>query len=146
MTAREPLPLLLPAPAARRLREHACAAWPREACGLLVQPGRDRRAGALRVEVCRNLAADPGHGYTIDPEVFLRIEHEARATGGAVTGVWHTHPHGDPRPSQRDRDEGWPGWSYLIVGVTRSVVTGLRAWRLDGERFVEQPVEIIRNT
>lgn len=124
----------------RRIRELAEAAWPQEACGLIegtVEAGPVRVAGVYSLA---NHADEPGRGYLIDPEAFLRLERAARERGRGIVGVWHSHPHGDPAPSARDRGEAWPGWSYLIAGVTNARMTDLRCWRLDGEGFVAQPL------
>ena len=142
MNASGPLPLRLAAPAWRRIRELAAAAWPHEACGLLVGSSLTATRPVQAI-ACRNLATDPEQGYCIDPETFLHIEHAARARGGAVIGVWHSHPHGDPTPSERDRREAWPNWSYLIVGTDGARVTPPRAWRLDGRQCREQQVAIL---
>lgn len=138
----QPPVLRLPAAGLRRMREHACAAWPEEACGLLAGSSTGNRV--MDVRVCLNVAMDRERGYEIDPETFLRIEHAGRRSHRTVIGVWHSHPHGDARPSARDLAEAWPGWSYVILGVTREGVTGLDGWRLDGERFVRQPVHIVK--
>lgn len=130
--------LWLPPPALRRVRELGEAAWPREACGLLegLAPGRSARV--TRALACANVHEDPARRYRIDPEVYLHAEHAARARGRTITGVWHSHPHGDAAPSATDLAEAWPGWSYLIAGVTNGAMTSLRCWRLLDGRFVEQ--------
>lgn len=111
----------------RRLRELAEAAWPHEACGLLESAGHGR---IVAVHALRNVHAEPEHRFTIDPEAYLQREHAARARGHTITGIWHTHPHGDARPSPRDRDSAWPGWCYLIAGVAAGRMLELRAWSL----------------
>jgi len=134
-------PRVLLAPAQRRrIRELAEAGWPQEVCGLLegaVQPGPVHIAA---VHWLANHADAPERGYLIDPEAFLWLERTAREHGRAIVGVWHSHPHGDPAPSARDLAEAWPGWSYLIAGVTNARMTDLRCWRLAGDAFVEQPI------
>jgi proteasome lid subunit RPN8/RPN11 len=134
--------LILAPPQRRRVRELAEAAWPQEACGLIEG---SVEAGPVRVAAVHTLfnhADDPTRGYLVDPEAFLRLERGARARGRGIVGVWHSHPHGDAAPSERDRGEAWPGWSYLIAGVTNSSMTDLRCWRLDGDDFAEQLVAI----
>lgn len=124
---------------ARRVRELGEAAWPLEACGLLEgSPGPVVRVD--RALFCRNRHARPERRYEIDPEVFLRAEHAARARGRAIVGVWHSHPHGDATASATDRAEAWPGWSYLIAGVTNGAMNDLRAWRLEADALVEQAI------
>ena len=124
------------------MRDHAGAAWPHEACGLLLRPGPDPAGRRLAAVSCRNVAEDPARAYTIDPEAFLHIEHRARRSGGTVVGVWHSHPHGDAAASERDRRDAWPEWSYVILGATGCRITGIRAWRVVGEHLNEQRVEI----
>lgn len=138
----------LPPPCLRRLREQAESAWPLEACGLLEAvteagpgPADDDAVRPVRIRrlvFCRNTHADPGRRFEIDPEDFLRAEHAARARGRAIAGVWHSHPHGDAAPSATDRAAAWPGWSYLIAGVTNARMIDLRCWRLAGPAFAEQ--------
>lgn len=130
--------LRLPPSALRRVRELAEAAWPLEACGLLEGLALDDSAHVTRALACTNIHEDPARRYRIDPETYLRAEHAARARGRMITGVWHSHPHGDAAPSATDLAEAWPGWSYLIAGVTNGAMTSLRSWRLLDEWFVEQ--------
>lgn len=130
--------LRLPPPARRRIRELAEAAWPLEACGLLEGLALDGSARVSRALACANIHEDPARRYRIDPETYLRAEHAARARGRTITGVWHSHPHGDAAPSATDLAEAWPGWSYLIAGVTNGTMTSLRCWRLVDDWFVEQ--------
>ena len=143
--------LRLPAAAVGRLRELSEAAWPEEACGLLEGPVEiPGVSGAFpvarrvsRVVACRNLHPAPRRRFQIDPERFLRVDRAARERGRAVIGVWHSHPHGDARPSPIDRAEAWPGWSYLIVGVTKGDMTELRCWQPTDGDFLEQDIRIV---
>ena len=86
------------------------------------------------------------HGITptwhveVDPRDHMAAEHEARALGLTVVGVWHSHPDHPAEPSETDRASAWEGWSYLIARVTAGGVEHIRSWRLAGERFVEEPV------
>jgi proteasome lid subunit RPN8/RPN11 len=51
-------------------------------------------------------------------------------------------PGGAAVPSATDRAEAWPDWCYLIVGLADPEAPELRAWRLLGEDFVEDSLEI----
>lgn len=130
-----PLPVRLHAGSWRLLRELAQAAWPEEACGLLLRAGPIDRP--LRAVTCRNLAADRRTGYLIDPETYLHHERELMAVRGNVAGVWHSHPHGDARPSPRDLADAWAHWTYVIVGVSAAGISDCRAWEIRGGEFVE---------
>jgi proteasome lid subunit RPN8/RPN11 len=117
-----------------RLRELTEAAWPHEACGLLEA---DRPGRICRLHALANVHDEPWHRFTIDPEAYLRLEHQVRARGHTIAGVWHSHPHGDPAPSARDRTAAWPGWHYLIAAVVAGRMTALRAWSLGDREAIE---------
>jgi len=133
--------LYLARPCLRTIREHAEAAWPREACGLLEGYGGGRIVRVRRVIACRNEHEHPHERYRIDPEVFLRADRAAERLGRRVVGTWHSHPHGAACFSDTDRKEAWPGWSYLVAGVTNGSMRELRAWFI-GDAPLEQPVRV----
>ncbi len=132
--------LLLPPAAIQRVRQAAGAAWPNEGCGLLEGAITDSAVEVMQVLICTNVHEEPRHRYTIDPEAFLRAEHAARDRGQSIVGVWHSHPNGEPVPSATDLAEAWPGWSYLIAGVTNGAMTALRCWWLTEDSFTEQTI------
>lgn len=120
----------------------ARADYPHEACGLLV--GRDTPEVTVveRSEPARNLAVDRlTDRYLLDPDDFYAADHAARRDGLDIVGVWHTHPDHPARPSPTDLEAAWPGYSYLIVSVAARGVVARRAWRLDGDKFIEQEIE-----
>ncbi|MEX0606680.1 MAG: M67 family metallopeptidase, partial [Halofilum sp. (in: g-proteobacteria)] len=100
----------------------------------------DSTVRVARVLICANIHETPRDRYTIDPETFLHAEHAAQDRGRSIVGVWHSHPSGEPVPSATDRAEAWPGWSYLIAGVTNGAMIALRCWWLTEDGFSEQTV------
>lgn len=132
--------LFLRAPQRRRIRELSETAWPLEACGLLEATGVGGPTVITAVHPLPNLHPEPQRRYTIDPEAWLRLEHAARQRGRTIAGVWHSHPNGDPTPSPTDRKLAWPGWSYLIAGVTNTGMRDLRCWQIDERGCREQPI------
>ncbi len=119
--------LRMPPPWRRRLVEWARLARPREACGLLLGPGRGEPAEGASpggpagcAEVCRALwsrnLAERADRYELDPAAHLLGERVARSAGLAVIGTWHSHPSGSSRPSATDLGGAHAGWWYVIVG------------------------------
>jgi len=133
--------LYLARPCLRTIREHAEAAWPREACGLLEGHATGRIVRVRRAIACYNAHERPHERYRIDPEVFLCAERAAERAGRRVVGTWHSHPHGGVYFSDTDREEAWAGWSYLVAGVTNGSMGELRAWFI-GDAPLEQPVRV----
>lgn len=117
--------------------------YPHEACGLLVGRTSARAAVVERVATARNLAVDrPADRYLLDPDDFRAADAAARRDGLDIVGIWHSHPDHPARPSATDLKAAWPGYSYLIVSLTATGVQERRCWRLDGDAFIEQDIEL----
>lgn len=132
-------PLRLPPELRTELLQRAARAHPEEACGLLVGHERRDAVVVVRVDTAANLEHSRRRDrYTLDPRDFIRIERAARGDGLEVVGVWHSHPDAPARPSRRDLEGAWEGYSYVIVGAGDEGGDRLRSWRLAGGRFREQ--------
>ena len=128
---------------AAELARWARAGYPEERCGVLVGRELAEAIVAHRAIVVANVSAERKHDrYVLDPDGFLRADVEARAAGHEVVGFWHTHPDHPARPSRTDLEAAWEGYVYVIVAVNAAWATELRAWRLHGEEFLEQAIEI----
>jgi len=107
---------LLLRPADRRqLAQLTAAALPEECCGILV--GRRRRGAetlVTRLVPAANVSDERERHFEIDPGDVLRAHKEAGADE-AVVGFYHSHPEGRCHPSNQDREQAWPGASYLIA-------------------------------
>jgi len=113
--SREPV-LYLVESAARAILGQARSAYPRECFGALL--GRD--ALVLRAEPVRNLADQPDR-FDADPRDLLRAERLASSLRMQVIGYYHSHPSGDPDPSEHDlAGRIWPDlppYYHIIVGL-----------------------------
>ncbi|MCE9593383.1 MAG: M67 family metallopeptidase [Planctomycetes bacterium] len=126
----------------RRLVAWAKKGRPDETCGLLVGRSSRERTEVVDVRFVRNLCpARASERYELDPDEHLAVELEARAAELEVVGVWHSHVEHPALPSEFDRAAAQPGWSYVIVAVADGARPELRAWRLDGDEFVEEPLD-----
>ena len=136
--------LVVDADQLKAIADDAEAAYPREACGLLVGrllPG-DHRVVA-RVERAQNVAADPRKTFEIDPGLRIGLERELRGQALAVIGHYHSHPDGPARPSARDLSMALePDLAWLIVAVVEGQASHLRAYlpRLDRQGFRALPI------
>ena len=141
-TSSRPAPVRLRASVHRELVEAARKGYPHEVCGLLI--GRDDASGTqvVRITHAANLRTDRlADRYTLDPDDYLVADRAAQREGLEIIGIWHTHPDHPARPSQTDLDAAWEGYSYLILSIERDRLADFTSWRLDGDRFVEQPIE-----
>ena len=93
------------APLLAGLLRRAGEATPREICGVL---GARAERVVTAIEV-PNRAREPGR-FEADPLALARAERELHRRGLRLTGYYHSHPAGDPTPSEADRaGELWPG-------------------------------------
>ena len=119
------------------------AAYPEEACGLLVgAPAAD----GWRLEAAyasANLAPAPRVAFEVDPALRLRLHKALRGTANDVVGVYHSHADAPAQPSPRDLERAWePALTWLITSVLDGQAVLTTAHRLsgDGRRFVQVPL------
>ena len=116
------------------------AAYPEEACGLLV--GRFEPGGAWQVnavEASANVAEPPRtRRFEVDPKLRLRLERELRECADSVVGVYHSHPNGSAEPSETDVSMIFePDMVWLITAVTDGRAGATKAYKPteDGSAF-----------
>lgn len=103
----------IPAALLADIEAAALRARPCEACGLLVGSG----AGIDAIVETRNLA-DRADRFLIDPARHLALQRELRGGAARIVGLFHSHPHGPPAPSDADRAGlGEPGRIWTITSV-----------------------------
>jgi proteasome lid subunit RPN8/RPN11 len=133
--------LVLPSEVRAEIEGWIRAGYPEETCGLLIGRHHNGRTETARATQAKNLNRQRARDrYELDPADFLAADLGARESGLEIVGVWHSHPDHPAEPSETDRAAAWEGWSYVIVEVTRAGVAAVRSWRLQDERFHEEPI------
>ncbi len=107
----------------RRIVDFCEAAYPSEACGLLV--GRDdavddeSSVSVSRIEPSVNVAeGDNRSRFEVDPALRLRLQKELRGGPERVIGLYHSHPDSGAQPSRTDLEAAWePDLVWLITSV-----------------------------
>jgi proteasome lid subunit RPN8/RPN11 len=123
------------------MRAAAAAAYPHEACGLLLG---DLSQGGGRITAVRetaNIHPSPATHFDIDPQALIDAHRAARTGGAQVLGYFHSHPTGDPIPSMTDRA------SASGDGRIWAIVAGhdVRFWRDDVAGFAALSLCIIES-
>jgi proteasome lid subunit RPN8/RPN11 len=132
-----PASATLPAAIRDAIVEHARAAVPNEACGIVVGDRVAAEGGrALRWAPLRNALASPFR-YAIDPDDLLRLTIETDDADEVFWAIVHSHVASQARPSPTDlRESHYPDALYLLVSVEAadadpaSGEPSLRAWRI----------------
>ena len=120
----------------KAIADAAEAAYPKEACGLLV--GRAEPAGDIvvtRVVASANVAEGGGHDrFEVDPRVRLEVMRGLEDQPGCLVGHYHSHPDHPAQPSPRDLDVAWePELVWLITAVVDGQAIHTTAHVLDPE-------------
>jgi proteasome lid subunit RPN8/RPN11 len=113
--------------ALRGIQKHA-QLWPEtEVCGLLAGKGGVTEL-ALRTQ---NAAANPEIEYQIAPKELFAAMRAIRESGARLTGIYHSHPNGPARPSERDIAEAYyPEAAYVIATLHADGSVELRAYAI----------------
>lgn len=94
-----------------------------ETCGLLTDEVNGRLMGdhgdawwrGIEFVPCRNVSEHPEDSYLVHPDDQLLAAGEGRK----LVGMVHSHPRGEHRPSDWDRESYVPeGWWYVVVGLS----------------------------
>ena len=136
--------IVIPSYLLEEIRSHGAEAYPEECCGALVG---DAESGRKVVRATRRFenrnTGSRGHRYYVGPEAYREAEAWARTDGFDVVGIYHSHPDHPARPSEYDREQAWPWYSYLILSVERGLPRNLTSWVLteDRDRFDGEELE-----
>jgi len=104
-------PLLVPDPIRLAILAHADNCLPDECCGLIATEG-----GAIRFVYPLTNSHPSPVSFTVDPNEHFGAMRHAESQGWEISGVFHSHPHGEPSPSPTDVAMAWdPDWIHLIV-------------------------------
>jgi len=141
--------LVLTSDQVRQIQEEGSQTYPNECCGIMI--GHDMSDGACTRRIVEQLvpmpnvwdASEQKRRFAIDPLALMKAEKSAAATGQIVLGFYHSHPDHPARPSETDRQFGWPFYSYVIVSVAQGRPVDMTSWLLDEqtESFVKQDIE-----
>jgi thiosulfate/3-mercaptopyruvate sulfurtransferase len=139
-------PLVLTPELHRQIEREGSDAFPNECCGILI--GRDGAGERLVHSLVPGKNAfeadEQYHRFSIDPRAQLQAEREAEAARMVVLGFYHSHPNHPARPSDYDRDHGWPFYSYAIVSIMEGKPADMTSWVLNERTNEFDPQPIIK--
>ncbi|MXO56328.1 Mov34/MPN/PAD-1 family protein [Pontixanthobacter gangjinensis] len=110
---------------------------PQECCGILVGEG-----GVItRLIESENVHPTPETHFEIDPETLIDAYRSERRGGPEVLGFFHSHPSGDPAPSETDQAmAAGDGRIWAIVGVS-----GVMFWEDKDSGFAALSYTVLDN-
>ncbi|MCA1908989.1 MAG: M67 family metallopeptidase [Magnetospirillum sp.] len=129
----------------KQMVDSAEAAFPAEACGLIIGRGKGQLIRVTRVVPAGNLLATTEDRFELDPAIRIAVEKELRDSGtkDRIVGHYHSHTDGTADPSATDRAMAHePELAWLIIGVLDGQAIQTLAHRLDEKRGQFRPVPI----
>ena len=136
--------LVLSAEQVQTIEREGSAAYPNECCGIMYgrDVGNERRVERLETVANAFEAGKQYHRFSITPQNLMAAEKSAARERLLVLGFYHSHPDHPARPSEYDRQHGWPFYSYVIVAIAKRQPGAMTSWVLNEvtEQFEEQRI------
>jgi proteasome lid subunit RPN8/RPN11 len=126
-----------------QIRTHGEQTYPNECCGALLGHFKPDGWQVVQAIPAGNTRTDSAHNrYQIAPLELVKIEREARSTGLAIAGFYHSHPDHPAQWSPTDFAEAhWLGCSYVITAVAQGKATVTNSFYLAGDSEEEKRFE-----
>lgn len=138
------LTVLLDPKAIQSITRAAEAAYPNEACGVLIGHREENGWRVTDAVAGDNVHPEPRHRFEVDPKLVFEWMRKLRGSPVLLIGHFHSHPDGLAEPSATDRNSAYDRNAlWLIAGVPAGHLGALRAFRPDkGENpsFTEIPI------
>lgn len=128
--------------AREEMMKDAEGTFPDECCGFLYGKDGDDREVTLAIPVENSKEGDKRRRFEISPLQYMQAERFADERGLTLLGVYHSHPQHPAIPSEHDRVQAMPWFSYVILSVMDGKTDDVTSWQLDDDRqFDEEPIK-----
>lgn len=129
----------------KNLIADAIDTFPDECCGFLIgtDDGKDRSIEEMII-VNNAKDGDKRRRFEISPKDYMKAERYADDKNLKLIGIYHSHPNHPSIPSEHDRIQAQPYFSYVIIAVRENEFVNLQSWRLnDDQQFEEEAIKLI---
>ncbi|NND95084.1 MAG: M67 family metallopeptidase [Flavobacteriales bacterium] len=122
------------------IKAHGERTYPFECCGFLFgKDENDVRQISDIMPVENNQKENKERRFLVSPGDYLRAEKYAEIKGLSLIGIYHSHPDHPAIPSEHDRKQAMPFFSYLIVSIQKGIAAETRSWLLGSDmQFKEE--------
>jgi len=118
------------------IKNHLEASFPYEGCGFLFGEEKGSRVITKMVPALNNKTGDQRRRFEISPLDYMKAERLALTEGLTLLGIYHSHPNHPAIPSEHDRIQAMPYFSYLILSIQEGNFAKATSWRLKEEEQV----------
>lgn len=123
------------------MKADAEKSFPNECCGFMYGSATDEDRQVLEaVPVVNSKEGDQRRRFEISPLQYIRAEQHALEQGSTLLGVYHSHPKHPAIPSEHDRVQAMPWFSYVILNVEEDGVGAITSHELNEARQFEEEI------
>jgi proteasome lid subunit RPN8/RPN11 len=123
---------------------HAQQTYPNECCGaMLGNSDGDEKHVTVAVALENAYQGSQAARYELKPEDLLHAEREARRTGLALIGIYHSHPDCDAYFSQTDLQNSCPWYSFVVLSVRKGSFDHANSWLPNIEQTAAEREELV---
>lgn len=135
------LPIKIAAEALTTMVQDAEVRFPNECCGFFYGEDGEIRNVTLAKVVDNSKEGDQKRRFAISALDYMKAERFATANNLQLLGIYHSHPNHPAIPSEHDRKQAVPTFSYLILSIQEGAFDHLRSWQLnEAEQFDEETI------
>ena len=122
--------------------EDALLSLPNECCGFLFgHEEHDRRIIKSMQQVKNSSNEDQRKRFSISALDYMYAEKYAEENNLTLLGIYHSHPNHPAIPSETDRKDALPFFSYVIISVMNQQISHTYSWQLNEKnQFEEEPI------
>ncbi|MEL7533535.1 MAG: M67 family metallopeptidase [Bacteroidota bacterium] len=132
------LPLNISAEALSTMVSDAEARFPNECCGFFYGKDDEQRKITLAKAVINSKEGDQRRRFEISALDYMKAERFAMENDLSLLGIYHSHPNHPAIPSEHDRKQAVPTFSYIILSIQEGEFDHLRSWQLNPEEQFEE--------
>lgn len=126
------------------MKRHAEETYPLECCGFFFGQGDEEKIVEAVRPVSNSKEGDQRRRFEISPVDYMNAELYAEENGLRLLGVYHSHPDHPARPSEHDRKQAVPFFSYIIISVQSGQSEDVTSWRLnDDQQFDPEEINVL---
>ena len=128
-----------------QMSEHAIRTFPNECCGFFFgSANEDGKLIDQSFAVKNSKQGDQRKRFEIAPEDYFQGEAYSEQNNTLFAGIYHSHPGHPAIPSEYDRKQAVPFFSYIILSVNEHEIADIKSWKLNRDgNFEAEKVKIL---
>ncbi len=123
--------------ALKAMEVDALQTFPNECCGFFFGFENGVRNVQQAIPAKNSKTGDQRRRFQINPSDYMWAEQYAEENGTQLLGIYHSHPKHPADPSEHDRSQAMPWFSYIILSVDESRIQAVKSFQLNEERQFE---------